>query len=127
MLVTYSLKCFRIQKLQIKFACKRTKTTSLVKSLGKFEEDRIVSEIQTNTFCLATDGSNDYNACKLYPVLVRYYSPSSGKVVRVLLGMRECTVASTGENILRNLTMNYNHTIYLGSRFLHSAQTMQMS
>ena len=96
-------KMFTDSEIAKSYSCKRTKTASLVKCLGNSEENHIVSEIKNNVFCLATDGSNDYNASKLYPILVRYFSPRWEKIITVMLGIRECTVASTGVNIFMEL------------------------
>lgn len=52
-------------------------------------------------FSLATDGSNDMEDQKLYPAVVRYFSPSLKQVVTVLLALLPCILSSTGENIFK--------------------------
>ena len=92
-------KMFPDSEISKKYACKRTKTTSLVKFLGETEQNDIVKKLKKTVFCIATDGSNDMNASKLYPILVCYYDNQSHKIVTVHLGLRECMVSSTGKNI----------------------------
>lgn len=56
-----------------KFTCGRTKTSALVHCLALTTKENILSVVQNKPFALATDGSNDANDKKLYPVVVTYY------------------------------------------------------
>ena len=85
-------KVFPDSEISKRYACKRTKTHSLVKLLGENEQENIVSNIKESVFCIATDGSNDIRDCKLYPVLARYFNTQQQKVVTALLSIRQCKV-----------------------------------
>lgn len=61
----------------------------------------ITNAMQNGPYSLATDGSTDYGDSKLYPIVVKYYDKSVGRILTVLLCMPECTEASTGENIFK--------------------------
>ena len=50
-----------------------------------------------------TDGSNDFEAVKLYPVAVRIFDNIAGRVLSSLLSVQQCEQASTGENIFHIL------------------------
>ena len=52
---------------------------------------------------MATDGRTDYEDVKLYSICARYFDEGLGKVMSVLLSLRECNKASTGENIFKIL------------------------
>ena len=55
--------------------------------------------MQSAPYSIATDGSTDYGDIKLYPIVVKYYDQSVGRIVTVLLCMPECSETSTGEHI----------------------------
>ena len=82
-----------------KYRCGRTRTACVIESLAKADGDSISEVMKTSPFSVATDGSNDYGAIKLYPIAVRYFNDEIGRVVCVLLQMLECTESSTGCNI----------------------------
>jgi len=82
-----------------KYGCARTKTAHVIDTLASDDAKRIVSGMQSGPFALATDGSNDLGSVKLYPICVRYFDSQVGKVMCVMLSLKECTKASTRENI----------------------------
>jgi len=92
-------KMFPDSDIAKKYGCGSTKTACIIDSLAKADADSIASELQSKPYSVATDGSNDYGAIKLYPLIVRYFNDNIGRVVCVLLKMLECTESSTGEKI----------------------------
>ncbi|KAJ8048361.1 Zinc finger BED domain-containing protein 5 [Holothuria leucospilota] len=64
--------------------------------------------MKTGPYSLATDGSTDMSNAKLYPVVVRYFNNTSGKVDCVLLSLVESTAKATGENIFKILDAELN-------------------
>jgi hypothetical protein len=104
------------------FKCRRTKMTEIVKTLADNDKKIIVDNLQGNVFSLATDGSNDMEDKKLYPILVRYFDNTICEVVTVLLALKECNKASTGENIFKLLDnelsangLNWDQVISFGT------------
>ena len=79
--------------------CGRTKTSYVVKTLAKFDARDLVALLKKSAFSIATDGSNDIGAVKLYPIAVRVFDDHSGRVLSSLLSLKECEKASTGQNI----------------------------
>jgi hypothetical protein len=79
------------------YQCGRTKTTAIVLQQCKSIQEGIVSNISSQPFSIATDGSNDSE--KLYPIVVRYFDNTDGVVTEALLSVPTCDGASTGENI----------------------------
>lgn len=96
-------KMFPDSVIATKYGCGRTKTTHVLDTLAGEDAKTIVAALRKGPFSLATDGSNDLGSVKLYPVCVRYYDSEIGKVMCVLMSLRQCTEASTGENIFRIL------------------------
>ena len=92
-------KMFPDSSIATKYGCARTKTTCVIETLANNDAKRIASAVQTGPFALATDGSNDLGAAKLYPICVRYFDNEMGKVMCVMLSLKECRTSSTGENI----------------------------
>jgi hypothetical protein len=86
-----------------KYGCGRTKTSCIVETLASDDSQRIMKAMQNQPYSLATDGSNDIGAVKLYPVCVRYFDDEIGRVLCVMLSLKECNQASTGENIFKAL------------------------
>lgn len=86
-----------------KYGSARTKTSCIVETLAKCDSRSICEAMKSAPYSIATDGSNDYDSIKLYPLVVRYFAEDIGKVVCVLLTMTECTESSTGENIFKLL------------------------
>lgn len=81
------------------YGCARTKTTAVLEVLADDNSDSITQVLRKNPFSLATDGSTDYEASKLYPLVVRYFEPKIQQIVCVLLTLKELKEDSTGENI----------------------------
>jgi len=96
-------KMFPDSAVAAKYGSARTKTACIVESLADFDAKRIVCAMKNGPFAMATDGSNDIGAVKLYPICVRYFNAQLGKVMCVMQSLQECTEASTGENIFRIL------------------------
>ena len=84
-----------------KYGCGRTKSAAIVDVLAKEDASEITLALQAAPYYLATDGSTDYNDCKLYPLVVKYYDQTLCHILTVLLSMPECSEASTGENIFK--------------------------
>ncbi|KAJ8032743.1 Zinc finger MYM-type protein 6 [Holothuria leucospilota] len=82
-----------------KYGCARTKTTAILGVSAEENVNEIVKHLINNPFSVATDGSNDYADHKLYPVLVKYFDYTEGRVICCLLSVKECKVSSTGKNI----------------------------
>ena len=51
-------------------------------------------------FIFYTDGSQDYNDHKLYPILVKYFDNDYGQVITTLFSLKE-SKASSGEDIYK--------------------------
>jgi hypothetical protein len=92
-------KIFPDSAIAKKYACSRTKTSKLVEILGTDTNKHICDTLKSSPFSLATDGSTDYDDVKLYPIVVRLFDESCGRVVSVLVSIKECNKSSTGENI----------------------------
>lgn len=92
-----------------KFACARTKTTAIVKCMGRYVKDELVVKMKNNAFSIATDGSNDHNS-KLYPMVVTINNEATECVTTELLSVPELDSSSTAVNIsklvLRELSEN---------------------
>ena len=66
-----------------KYACGRSKATSLVKELANDGKIKITESIATAPFCIATDGSNDQRN-KQFPVVINYADLDVGVCCRLL-------------------------------------------
>ena len=86
-----------------KYGCGRTKTACIVQMLAKADAEELIAVMKNGPYSIATDGSNDAGASKLYPVAVRIFSNQHGQVVSALLAIRECEKSSTGNNIFNIL------------------------
>lgn len=94
-------KMFPDSQIAQKYGSARTKTTYIMKTLGDNSAEQILANIKTGPFSFATDGSNDYEDVKLYPICVRYFDEEQNQVLSVLLSLKECDKSSTGENIYK--------------------------
>ena len=90
---------FPDSKVVKNYGCARTKTTHIVKTLAQADTDKLVAQMTDAPFSLATDGSTDMEAIKLYPIIVKTFDEAEGKVLCQLLSLNELTCRSTGENI----------------------------
>lgn len=90
----FSLFCFVFSQ----YGCARTKTTAILEVVAGDSIEQTATFLQTHPYSMATDGSTDYDAVKLYPILVRYFD-ESGRVFCVILALKELKKESTGENI----------------------------
>ncbi|XP_063222953.1 uncharacterized protein LOC134531219 [Bacillus rossius redtenbacheri] len=81
-----------------KFGCARTKSTAIVKEMATDATDKIVSNLQTVAFSVATDGSNDSES-KLYPLVVTFFDANLKMIVSRLLSLPVLQGDSTGRNI----------------------------
>ena len=64
------------------YGCACTKTTAILETLAAHEKDELAEILKKNPFSIATDGSNDGDARKLYPITIAVHtmgasSPSS--------------------------------------------------
>jgi hypothetical protein len=71
----------------------------MVEVWAKEDEAKLIQKLKTFPFSIATDGSTDMEATKLYPLVVRYFDFDAGKMKTVLLSLKELKGPSTGENI----------------------------
>lgn len=90
-----------------KYGSGRTKTTAIIETLSNDTSKSLALELSLGYFSLSTDGSSDTTTSQLYPVVVRYYDGSLGKIVTQLLSLPAMQeVSSTGENIFNLLNRN---------------------
>lgn len=99
-------KMFPDSKIASKYGSGRTKTTALLKCISSSTQENIVEKLKSNPFALATDGSNDKNDTKLYPLVVTYFSESDSKIVNMILSILECT-DNTGEGIFNVINKEF--------------------
>ena len=92
-----------------KYACARTKTGSIVRTLADDDERTIREAMKNGPFSIATDGSTDYDDVKLYPLVVRYFDDGMKRVVCVLLRLAESRV-STGEAIFKLIDEEFDRS-----------------
>ncbi|XP_071504712.1 LOW QUALITY PROTEIN: zinc finger MYM-type protein 6-like [Diadema antillarum] len=85
------------------YSCARTKTSHIVGHLADCDSSNLTRAIKNAPFSIATDGSTDSEAVKLYPVLIHSFDEEMGRVVSELLELKECNERSTGENIFKLL------------------------
>ncbi|CAM4720294.1 unnamed protein product [Leuciscus chuanchicus] len=89
------------------YGCARTKTAVILNTLS-LNDEQVISDLMCRSpFSIATDGSTDMDDVKLYPLVVRVYDPSVGKIVVVLLKIVECR-ESTGEGIYNLIDQELN-------------------
>ena len=86
-----------------KYSCARTKTKHVIDALAREDADLLTTNMKTNFFSLATDGSTDMDNIKLYPVLVKSFDENIGQVTINILGIKECKERSTAANIFQIL------------------------
>ena len=86
-------KCSQIQTLHRSMAVLGPRQHALLKHWPMRMQKRIVKAHQTGPFALAADGSNDPGSVKLYPICVRYFDDEMGKVMCVMLSLKECSTS----------------------------------
>lgn len=86
-----------------KYGSGRTKTSNIIDTLAKHDAEALINKLRNAPFSIATDGSNDNEATKLYPVAVRVFDETVCKITSCILSIKECKEASTGENIFKIL------------------------
>lgn len=64
------------------------------------DREKIAEGLQA-PFFLATDGSQDIDDAKQYPIVVKYFCNKAEKVVTVLLSVSEVKGSSTGDAIFK--------------------------
>lgn len=89
---------FPDSKISQKYGCARTKTSALVQYTASETKKEISELLQKTPFSLATDGSTDSNAVKLYPIVVSFFNAQIGQISTLLLSLLEST-DNTGEGI----------------------------
>lgn len=100
-------KMFPDSQIAQQYSCARTKTAAILNTLSSNDE-QVISDLMCHSpFSIATDGSTDMDDVKLYPLVVRVYDPSVGKIVVVLLKIVECR-ESTGEGIYNLIDQELN-------------------
>ena len=80
------------------YGCARTKTACIVKALASNDEACITDAMKQSPFSLATDGSTDMEDVKMYPIVVKLFDASLGRVVVLMLKLCESR-ESTGKAI----------------------------
>lgn len=95
-------KMFPDSKIASKYGCARTKTGSLIRSLAISTDEKITETMKSQPFSLATDGSNDINDTKLYPIVVSFFDTEIGEIVTTILTVQESR-DNTGEGIFKIL------------------------
>ena len=91
-------------KIAKNFACRRTKATNVLYFLAEKEQKALAEKMRAQPFTLATDGSHDRQSdTQLYPIVVRLYDASLGRITDVVLSIPSCTTSCTGENIFHLL------------------------
>lgn len=93
---------FPDSKIAKKYGSARTKTSAIIQDLAKKTQRDIVKFLQKNPFSIATDGSNDNDDNKLYPLVISYFNESEGKIDTLLLSICQ-TSDNTGEGIFNVL------------------------
>ena len=93
-------KMFPDSDIAKRYGCGRTKTGCMIGELARSSQSKIAEVLSSGltAFSVATDGSNDTES-KLYPVVIRYHDPTTGRVDCCLLAVPNLTKDSTGENI----------------------------
>ena len=94
---------FSDSKIAAKYGSGRTKTSCIVETFTKLDENYLAEIMRNQPFSIATDVSNDFEAVKLYPVAVRIFYNIACRVLSSLLSVQQCEQASTGENIFHIL------------------------
>ncbi|KAJ8868818.1 hypothetical protein PR048_030359 [Dryococelus australis] len=82
-------KMFPDSKISSKYGCARTKTGALIRSLTISTDENITETMKSQPFSLATDGSNDINDTKLYPIVVSYFDMEIGHIATTILTVQE--------------------------------------
>jgi len=73
-------KCF-----EPKFSCARTKAEAIVCNvLAPYALEQLESDLETVNFVTMFTDSFNHNSTKLFPVLVRYFNPTSGVHIKIL-------------------------------------------
>lgn len=93
---------FPDSKIAKQYSSARTKTTAILKCMANKTCSDLVANLKRMPFSLATDGSTDQNAVKLYPVVIKYFDETKGKILCALLSLKECT-DNTGQGIFSML------------------------
>jgi hypothetical protein len=105
-------------KIASKLTIKRTKCTSIIKCLARDSQNEMVHILKEAPFSVATDGSSDRGEQQLYPVVVRYFDASLGRIVTGLLSVPKIKTTSTGLNIfnlldneISNFGLDWNNVV----------------
>nr|XP_015930873.1 uncharacterized protein LOC107457258 [Parasteatoda tepidariorum] len=99
---------FPDSKIAKKYSSSRTKTSSIIKAMAKHSQEYMIQILKQSPFSLATDGSNDVNSTKLYPVVLSYFDESSGKIDTVLFSILPCS-DNTGAGIFDVLNKEFQN------------------
>lgn len=106
-------------KISKDIKCGRSKTTVLIKEMSEMTKETLVSRMKSGPFSLSTDGSNDMDKLKLFPLVVRTVSESG--VHSELFSLATSEGSSTGEKIFNLIDQEFlkyeipwEHCIALG-------------
>ena len=105
---------FPDSKIATKYGSGQTKTSCIVETFANLDENYLAEIMRKQPFNIATDGSNDFEAVKLYPVAVRIIDNIAGRVLSSLLSVQQCEQASTGDNIFHILNNELSRLIFSG-------------
>lgn len=94
---------FPDSKIAQKYSCARTKTKHILKSLANEDARNLAQSMKQSVFSVATDGSTDMDAVKLYPVLVKTFDNNVGQVKVNPLSVMECSERSTAFKVFNIL------------------------
>lgn len=95
-------KMFPDNEIAKQYGCARTKIAAIVKTLVRNDTDYITEIMKRSPYSLDTDGSTDMEDIKMYPIVVRSFDPSLGRVTVMLLQICESR-ESTGRAIFELL------------------------
>ncbi|GAA6077908.1 zinc finger MYM-type protein 6-like [Tachysurus ichikawai] len=82
-------KMFPDSEIAKQYGCGRTKTTFMLTTLASHDDQCLTDLMKRSAFSLATDGSTDMDDIKMYPIVVRIFDASVGRVVVMLLKISE--------------------------------------
>ena len=92
-------KVFKDSDIAKNFQCARSKGTAIVKEISAKATLSLGERISRQPFTVSTDGSNDAECHKLYPLVIKSVNPDTLEVSSEILSIPICEGSSTGENI----------------------------
>lgn len=114
-------KIFPKDEIAKNYSCARTKTSAIASEMASTCQSGLITALQNQPFCLATDGSND-SGSKLYPIVATHFNNDNGQVESSLLAIPALKGDSTAANIsnlvcekLNQLNIPISNCIAFGS------------